>query len=81
MTPAEIEKSRKLIIRQKNKSGQVAFLIKRCLSPSEVCGTPAFTSENFDVKRPGNGLPPMRYWNSIGTAAQCDFAKDELIEV
>ena len=38
-----------------------------------------FTAENLAVKRPGNGVSPMGYWNSIGTTAQCDFEKDELI--
>lgn len=39
----------------------------------------AFSAENLAVKRPGNGLSPMGYWNSIGTTTRCDYAKDELI--
>ena len=39
------------------------------------------TEENITVKRPGNGISPMRWNEVIGTKAVRDFAADELIEI
>lgn len=39
------------------------------------------TEENLYVKRPGNGISPMRWHEVIGTTAVRDFAPDELIEL
>lgn len=39
------------------------------------------TEDNITVKRPGNGLSPMRWREVIGTFAIRDFAPDELIEI
>ena len=40
-----------------------------------------FTEENITVKRPGNGISPMR-WNAVsGRIAKRDFYADELIEI
>ena len=38
-----------------------------------------FTEDNIGIKRPGNGISPMRWYEIIGTAAQKDFVEDELI--
>ena len=40
-----------------------------------------FTEDNLTVKRPGNGISPMRWEEVIGTKAVRDFAEDELIEL
>lgn len=40
-----------------------------------------FTEENLTVKRPGNGISPMRWPEVIGLTAVRDFAEDELIEL
>jgi len=40
-----------------------------------------FTEENLTVKRPGNGISPMRWEEVIGTKAVRNFAEDELIEL
>jgi N,N'-diacetyllegionaminate synthase len=40
-----------------------------------------FTSENITVKRPGNGLSPMRWNEILGKTAKRNFEKDELIEL
>ncbi len=40
-----------------------------------------FTEENLTVKRPGNGISPMRWEEVIGKTAVRDFNEDELIEV
>ena len=38
-----------------------------------------FTEENLTIKRPGNGISPMRWDEIIGTEAQKDYKVDELI--
>lgn len=40
-----------------------------------------FTEENLAVKRPGNGLSPMKWDSVIGQRAARDFAADSLITV
>lgn len=38
-----------------------------------------FTEENLTVKRPGNGISPMRWEEVLGNKAKRDFFEDELI--
>lgn len=38
-----------------------------------------FSNDNLTVKRPGNGISPMRWDDVIGTKASKDFEEDELI--
>jgi N,N'-diacetyllegionaminate synthase len=38
-----------------------------------------FSEENLAVKRPGNGISPMRWDEILGQKAQRDYAEDELI--
>ena len=40
-----------------------------------------FTEQNLTVKRPGNGISPMRWEEVIGAKAIRNFAEDELIEL
>lgn len=40
-----------------------------------------FTEENITVKRPGNGISPMRWDEVLGKPAKRDFINDELIEL
>lgn len=40
-----------------------------------------FTEVNLAVKRPGNGINPMKYYELIGTVSPRDFAEDELIQI
>ena len=39
-----------------------------------------FTEENLTVKRPGNGISPMKWFEILGQAAGKDFEEDELIQ-
>ncbi len=39
-----------------------------------------FTELNLTVKRPGNGISPMEWFDVIGRRAPRDFEKDEMIE-
>jgi N,N'-diacetyllegionaminate synthase len=41
----------------------------------------AFTEDNLTVKRPGNGISPMRWFDVIGKIASKNFEEDELIEL
>ncbi len=40
-----------------------------------------FTEENLTIKRPGNGISPMRWDEVIGLTAKRDFLEDQLIEI
>ena len=40
-----------------------------------------FTEKNLTVKRPGNGISPMKWCEVLGTSAAHDFCEDELIEL
>ena len=39
-----------------------------------------FTEDNLAVKRPGNGMSPMLYWQVLGTRAQRPYIEDEPID-
>lgn len=38
-----------------------------------------FTENNLAVKRPGNGISPMKWFDMLGTYAEHNYEKDELI--
>lgn len=40
----------------------------------------SFTPENLTVKRSGNGISPLRYWDLLGQHATRNYAADEAIE-
>lgn len=40
-----------------------------------------FTENNLTVKRPGNGISPMQWFEVLGQKANRDFQEDELIEI
>lgn len=40
----------------------------------------AFADDNVAVKRPGGGLAPIAYWETLGRYASRDYAADDLIE-
>ena len=39
-----------------------------------------FTIDNLTVKRPGNGISPMNWYDLLGKKAEKDYAPDDLIE-
>ena len=38
-----------------------------------------FTIDNIEVKRPGTGMSPFKYWDLLGTKSTRDIAKNELV--
>ncbi|OFV70017.1 N-acetylneuraminate synthase [Acetobacterium wieringae] len=41
----------------------------------------AFTKDNLTIKRPGDGISPMKWFEVLGKRAARDFEEDELIEL
>ncbi len=66
--PAESEKKNIAIARK-------SIIAKRDIKKGEV-----FTEDNLTVKRPGNGISPMKWYDVLGKVANKDFMEDELIE-
>lgn len=53
-----------------------SIVAKKCIKKGEM-----LTKDNMTVKRPGNGISPMRWFDILGKFAIRDFEKDELIEI
>ena len=54
---------------------------KRILAKRDIKKGETFTPENLTVKRPGDGISPMRWYDVLGKTAKRDFAEDEKIEL
>lgn len=54
---------------------------KSIVANSEIKKGEVFTEKNITVKRPGNGISPMKWNEVIGKTAIKDFSEDELIEL
>lgn len=67
--PAESEKKNMAVAR------------KSIIACKEIKSGEIFTEENLTVKRPGDGISPMRWFDIIGKPAPRDFEEDELIEL
>jgi N,N'-diacetyllegionaminate synthase len=66
--PSPSEKKNKAVARK-------SIVAKTFIRAGEI-----LTEENLTVKRPGNGISPMRWNEILGTKAVRDFEEDELIE-
>lgn len=54
---------------------------KSIVASRDIKAGELLTEDNITVKRPGNGVSPMRWDSVVGTRAVRDFGRDELIEV
>ena len=59
----------------------MAIARKSIVAARDIKQGEKLTEKNLCVKRPGNGISPMRWEEVIGTKAIRDFAEDELIEI
>lgn len=57
----------------------IAVARKSIVSKCRIRKGEILTEENLTVKRPGNGISPMRWETVIGTPAVRDFEEDEMI--
>lgn len=65
--PSNSEKKNIVIARK-------SIVARRDIKKGEI-----LTEDNLAVKRPGNGISPMKWFEVLGTAAARDFVEDELI--
>ena len=54
---------------------------KSIVAACDIKAGETFTEQNLTVKRPGNGISPMRWEEVIGTKAIRNFSEDDLIEL
>lgn len=52
---------------------------KSLVAEQEIRKGDLFTETNLTVKRPGNGISPMHYWEWVGKAASRDYERDEMV--
>lgn len=53
---------------------------KSIVAATNISAGDVLTEENITVKRPGNGISPMKWYDILGTTAKKDYAEDELID-
>lgn len=54
---------------------------KSLVAACPIAAGEPFTTENLAVKRPGNGLSPMLYWELLAKSAVQDYSDDEEIMI
>ena len=59
----------------------IAIARKSIVAACDIKANDLFSEQNLTVKRPGNGVSPMRWEEVIGLKAKRDFSEDELIEI
>lgn len=68
-------KKKRMHSEEKNcKAARKSIVAKRDIKAGEI-----FSEDSITVKRPGNGISPMKWYALIGQAAQRDYKEDELI--
>jgi len=65
--PSKSETPNKTIVRK-------SIVAKKAIKKGEI-----LSEDNLSIKRPGNGISPMRWDEIIGTIAQKDYEEDELL--
>ena len=53
---------------------------KSLVASAEIIAGEAFTAEKLAVKRPGNGVSPMQFWDFLGRNATCGYHPDEKVK-
>jgi len=65
----------------KSEIKNIAIARKSIIAKVDIKKGDILTEDNITVKRPGNGINPMKWFEVIGKAAKRDFVEDELIEI
>ncbi len=52
---------------------------KSLVAAQAICQGEVFNEDNIAIKRPGNGISPLYYWDYLGRRAARDFKEDEKV--
>ena len=52
---------------------------KSLFAACDIAEGEVFTKENLAIKRPGNGISPMEYWDILGKKSQKNYREEEII--
>lgn len=63
----------------KSEQKNITVVRKSIVAKKEIKKGEIFTSDNLTIKRPGTGISPMKWDDILGTIAQQDYTKDELL--
>jgi N,N'-diacetyllegionaminate synthase len=63
----------------KSESKNIDIARKSIVAKTNIMEGDTFSEENITVKRPGNGISPMKWFEVLGKTAKKNFEKDELI--
>ena len=63
----------------KSEAPNIQVARKSIVANCDIKKGETFTENNLTIKRPGNGINPMRWDEIVGTIASKDYAEDELI--
>ena len=66
-------------IPSKSEMQNIKIVRKSIVAKTQIKKNDVLNENNLTVKRPGNGLSPMKWDEIIGTKATKDYKKDELI--
>ena len=64
-----------------SESGNISIARKSIIAARFISKGEVLTAENLTIKRPGNGISPMRWEEILGTKALKNFNEDDLIEI
>lgn len=64
-----------------SESKNINIARKSIVASRDIIKGDVFTEENLAIKRPGDGISPMRWDEIIGRMSKRDFREDELIEL
>jgi N,N'-diacetyllegionaminate synthase len=71
--------SKKQVTESERKNMEIAR--KSIVAATDIKKGTIFAENNITVKRPGNGISPMRWEEVLGKIAKKDFMEDEVIEL
>lgn len=63
----------------KSEAKNIAIARKSIVAATQIKAGEIFSEDNLTIKRPGNGISPMRWEEMIGKKAERDYVGDDLI--